>query len=152
DINTFNAFSLRSIKREHHRRNETLNLNYEYKLDKWSGDLNGRNITDTINVVEANSLRQRLANIKVSSWTTNLAPAYQALKEPWATFTITTEEHDKATGESASKVTVIRFAPATDSATPQLFFGQVNGDPDVFIIGRSTYFELIKGITSGLLK
>ncbi|MEM7698760.1 MAG: DUF4340 domain-containing protein [Verrucomicrobiota bacterium] len=140
---SFNSFQLRGIKREVVGR-EPLELAYNYQIDQWDATRGGESIRGILDRSSARTLRDRLGSLTAATWNLSLASAYEALAEPSAVFTIATSELDRATGEPVDSETIVRFAK---SSTDRLYFGQVDGQPDVFMIDQSLYQELIEPIT-----
>lgn len=141
---TFNQFHLRSITREIPGR-ETLTLKYDYRRNSWEASQNGQPATDRLDPSAASRLQERLGSLTADGWFLSLAAqAYEALQTPSAKFTIVTSELDPAIGEAKEQTTVIKFAPSTGG----IFFGQVEGAPDVFYVDRDKYGDLIRPITN----
>lgn len=139
---TFNQFHLRSITREIPGR-ETLKLTYDYRRNAWEASQNGQPITGQLDTSAASRLRERLGSLTADGWFLSLAAqAYEALQSPSATFTIVTSELDPAVGEAREKTTTIKFAPSTGG----IYFGQVDGSPDVFYVDRDKYGDLIRPV------
>lgn len=147
---SFSAFSLRSITREIPGR-EQLKLAYRYQTDRWEAYRNGADVSVTLDEASARRLGERLGDLKARGWYLSLAQAYEALQEPDAEFTVVTSELDPAIGEPVDKTYKIRFAKSGIVVPPSsdpLYFGQVEGSPDVFFIDPETYGNLIRPVTT----
>ncbi len=144
NVLTFNQFHLRSITREIPGR-ETLTLKYDYRRNSWEASQNGQPATERLDPSAASRLQERLGSLTADGWFLSLAAqAYEALQTPSAKFTIVTSELDPAVGEAREKTTVIKFAPSTGG----IYFGQIEGSPDVFYVDRDKYGDLIRPITN----
>ncbi|MEM9016558.1 MAG: DUF4340 domain-containing protein, partial [Verrucomicrobiota bacterium] len=138
-----NSFHLSSITREL-KDQEKLTLNYDYRRDRWEAFRNGVEVTPSLDVASARRLRDRVCSLTANGWYLSLASAYEALKDPSATFRIVTNELDPARGDSVEKTYTVKFAPSAAN----LYFGQVEGSPDVFFLDHETYRDLIRPVTS----
>lgn len=143
DVLKFNPIHLISITREVHGK-EKLKLEYDWKLDSWEAKRNGIPITESIDVSSVRRLRDRLGGLTATGWALSLPQAYEALQNPSAVFTIVTKEFDPATGERVEKTRRIKFAKAIE----QIYYGQIEGSPDVFTIDFSEYGNLIRPVTA----
>jgi len=142
---TFNQFHLRSITREIPGR-ETLTLEYDYRRNSWKASQNGVDITERLEQAGASRLQERLGSLTADGWFLSLAAqAYEALQSPSARFTIVTSELDPAVGEARPKTYHINFAPSSGN----IYFGQIDGTPDVFYVDHEKYRDLIRPITTG---
>ena len=94
---------------------------------------------------------ERLGDLKATGWYLSLGVAYEALQKPAAEFSVVTSELDPAIGEAADKVYKIRFARSGIVVPPSsepLYFGQIEGSPDVFFIDHETFRNLIRPVTT----
>ncbi|MCB1204675.1 MAG: DUF4340 domain-containing protein, partial [Verrucomicrobiae bacterium] len=150
NVLTFNPMHLKSITREKADK-ENLKLDYNYRTDAWSASRSGLDVSPSLDIVSARRLRDRLGSLTATDWYLTLGPAIEALQEPGVTFTIVTVELDRAKNEPVETTRRIRFAPATTN----LYYGQLEvvsefaeGSPDVFLIDRDTYGDLIRDVTT----
>jgi len=140
-ILSVNPFHLRSITRETYER-EKLRLEYNYRLDSWKALRNGVEIA-TLDPMAARRLRDRIGSLSATRWLVNVGTAHEALQTPSARFTVVTSELDPAIGQAAERSYQIDFAPAAAN----LYYGQLDGSPDIFVIDHETYRELIRPVT-----
>ena len=140
---TFNRLHLNSITRELGDK-ETLKLTYDNRLDQWGASRSGVDTTPSLDRAAANRLRDRLGGLTASGWYLALGPAYEALQTPSAKFNIVTTELDPAINEPKEVSYLLKFAPSTSN----LYFGQIEGSPDVFFLDRETYQDLIRPVMS----
>ena len=117
---------------------------YNYKLDDWEAERNGIPITESIDEASVRRLRDRLGGLTASGWALSLPQAYEALQEPAAVFTIVTDEFDPAIGDRKRKTTRVRFAKAIE----EVYFGQLEGSPDVFTMDYSDFRNLKRPVTT----
>lgn len=143
EVLKFNPMHLISITRETDD-GEKLKLEYNYKLDEWEAERNGIPITESIDEASVRRLRDRLGGLTASGWALSLPQAYEALQEPAAVFTIVTDEFDPAIGDRKRKTTRVRFAKAIE----EVYFGQIEGSPDVFTMDYSDFRNLKRPVTT----
>lgn len=143
---TFNPMHLKSITREMPEQ-ENLKLNYNYQRDKWDASRSGVDVTPSLDISAARRLRDRLGSLTASGWYLSLGPAYEALQNPSAQFNIVTTELDPARGDAIEVTYLVKFAPSTTN----LYFGQVEGSPDVFFLDHEAYRDLIRPVTTSRL-
>ncbi len=146
NVLTFNPMHLVSITREMPEK-EHLKLVYDYRQDRWEATRSGLDVTASLDIASARLLRDRLGSLTASGWYLSLGAAYEALKTPSVEFSIVTRELDRAVGEGRETTRHIRFAPTVGD----LYFGQIDGSPDVFFLDRATYGDLIRGVTTARL-
>jgi len=144
---TFNSFHLREITREVTGKAK-MELSYNYRQDIWEGKRGGDDVTSSLEIGSLKKLQERLSSFSASGWYLSLAQAYSALEKPSARITILTRELDPATNKSHDVKRVLKFARATE----QLYFGQVEGLNDVFIIDSKKYGNLTSPVTSSRIQ
>ena len=156
NVLTFHKIHLDSITRELPGM-EKLKLTYDYKTDRWKAMRNGVEV-NTLDVLSAARLQDRLGSLRCSSWYFSIANAIKAIDNPSATFTIVTRKLDPAVGEARPKTYVLKLAPAnmvTPNTSEQLYFGVLE-EPDsidrglleVFLIDHGAYGNLIRPVTT----
>ncbi|MEM7600722.1 MAG: DUF4340 domain-containing protein, partial [Verrucomicrobiota bacterium] len=148
NVLTFNPFHLVSITRVLPNQ-ENLKLVYENRRDRWEAIKNGTDATDTLDIAAVRRLRDRLGSLTAKGWFLSLARANQALETPSATFVIETNEFDLAVGKARPKTYTIHFAEA---AATDVYFGKVEGSPDVFYLDSETFRELKRPVTTSQLR
>ncbi len=139
---SFNPFHLKSISRELPGK-ESLKLKYDYTRDQWTAFRSDVEVTSSLDVASARKLRDRLGAFTASGWYLSLGQAYEALEKPLARFKIVTSELDPATNERKDKSYILKLAPSLTD----VYFGQIEGAPDVFFVNRETYRNLIQPVT-----
>jgi len=140
---TFNPMHLKSITREMPEK-ENLKLDYDYRRDQWTASRSGVDVTSSLDIPSARRLRDRLGALNASGWYLSLGPAYQALETPSAQFKLVTVELDRATNDPIEVTQIVTFAPASTN----LYFGRIEGSPDVFFLDHETYRDLIRPVTT----
>ncbi len=143
---TFNPMHLKSITREMPEK-ENLKLDYDYRRDQWTAARSGVDVTPSLDIASTRRLRDRLGSLTASGWYLSLGPAYQALQTPSAQFSIVTMELDPAINEPIEVTQMLKFAPASAN----VYFGQIEGSPDVFFLDHETYRDLIRPVTTARL-
>jgi len=140
---TFNPMHLKSITREMPEK-ENLKLDYDYRRDRWAASRSGVDATASLDIPSARRLRDRLGALTASGWYLSLGPAYEALETPSARFKMVTTELDRATNEPIEVTQIVTLAPASTN----LYFGRIEGSPDVFFLDHETYRDLIRPVTT----
>ncbi len=140
---TFSPMHLKSITREMPGK-ENLTLLYDYRRDHWEASRSGVDLTRSLDIPSARRLRDRLGSLTASGWYLSLGPAYQALETPSAEFKIVTTELDRATNQPREVTQMLTFAPASTN----VYFGRIEGSPDVFFLDHETYRDLIRPVTT----
>lgn len=140
---TFNPMHLVSITRDKAEK-ENLKLAYDYRRDRWEVSRSGLDVTSSLDIASARRLRDRLGSLTATGWYLSLGTAYEALRSPSVEFAVVTMELDRATGEPQETIRRLRFAPSVGD----LYFGQIEGSPDVFFVDRETYGDLIRDVTT----
>lgn len=143
---TFNPFHLESITREIEGEG-TLKLTYDYTRDRWEATKNGVDVTGVLDIGSARRLRDRLGSLTAESWYLSIGQAYEALQDPIATFSIVTKELDRARGDSVQVTKRVKFAKIG-----KLYYGQIEGSPDVFILDDKTFGDLRRPVTGARMK
>ncbi len=146
-VMTFNSFHLKKITKEMPGQSKVV-LEYDYRRDIWTGTRNGKDISSSVDIGSVRKLRDRLGSLSAVGWYLSLAQAYSALEKPSAKFTIVTSELDPATNESREVTRVLELV----SAAGELYFGRIEGSPDVFLIDKKTYGNLIRPVTSSRIQ
>ncbi|NLT70872.1 MAG: DUF4340 domain-containing protein [Verrucomicrobiaceae bacterium] len=143
NVLTFSPMHLKSITRELPGK-ENLTLLYDYRRDRWEASRSGVDLTRSLDIPSARRLRDRLGALTASGWYLSLGPAYQALETPSAEFKIVTTELDRATNQPREVTQMLTFAPASTN----VYFGRIEGSPDVFFLDHETYRDLIRPVTT----
>lgn len=143
NVLSFNPINLRSITRDLPDR-ENLKLDYDYRFDSWKAWRSGDDVTQALDPAAAGRLRDRLGSLSATGWYLSLGPAYEALQNPSAQFNIVTSELDPAINEAKEVTYLVKFAPSAAN----LYFGQIEGSPDVFFLDEKSYMDLIRPVTT----
>lgn len=139
----FTQFSLRGITIAAGAQ-PPLVLRYDTTTAEWTGSRAGRDISSMIDRVRADALAHKLARLTVDDWAGDRTAAYAALKEPWLTMVVTLGE--PGTNEGPDSEITLRFAPTVKGQQTTFFYGQVEGDPDVFYISRAMLLEVLTSV------
>ena len=118
-----------------------VNLLYDAELATWSGELAGKDITAQIDRNKANSLLNRLSNFSAETWVSDRTAGYEALKNPSLTIQILAT--DPLRPDAAPRPRLLSFAPTTPGRLTTSFYGRLDDNPDIFLISRDTYRELV---------
>jgi len=135
----FNLIGLKKIELDR-RGTPPLSLNYDYATDTWSGEESGVQLTPgALDVSRTMLLARTLGSLTAIDWITNLQTAYQLLDEPALTISITRREIDPLTNTMKAVTEKLRFAEAPVGG----YYGNIVGTPDVFLIDRETYRDIV---------
>lgn len=147
-ILSFTPISLREITRQ--RGGEELELIYDYRADDWEATLGGAEASDRVNPEVARKLRDTLGSLSANRWLTPSPQAFQALETPGATFTVTLETVDRATGGKKDVTHRLRFAKATEAIDESMdsYYGRLDDSPDIFQVDYSTLRDLTAPVLS----
>lgn len=118
-----------------------VNLLYDADNATWSGELAGKDLTPQIDRGKANSLLNRLSNFSVETWVTDRTLGYEALKNPSLTIQILMT--DPLRPDDPPRPRLLSFAPTTPGRLTSSFYGQLDSNPDIFLISRDSYRELV---------
>jgi hypothetical protein len=136
----FTQFSLRQISLTAGTAPATI-LKYDPTTAQWKGERANQDITQQIDRVKADKLANALARFSVQDWSGDPTAAITALQNPALRIVLTLGEPGKNTGPTRD--TILNFAPTQPGQDTTLYFGQVQGDPDVFYIARSTLLQVL---------
>lgn len=115
-------------------------LNYDPTTAQWTAELAGRDMTARIDRAKADRMASELARFSAQDWSADITDAIHALQTPALKLVVTLGEPGTNTGPTQD--TVISFAPTHGGLESALYFGQVQGSPDVFYISRSALFNI----------
>ncbi|MCX6855933.1 MAG: DUF4340 domain-containing protein [Verrucomicrobia bacterium] len=136
----FTQFSLRQISLTAGTAPATI-LKYDPSTAQWKGERANQDITQQIDRVKADKLSNAMARFSVQDWSGDPTTAITALQSPALRVVITLGEPGTNTGPTRD--TILNFAPTQTGLDTTLYFGQVQGDPDVFYIARSTLLQIL---------
>ncbi len=117
-------------------------LHYDYLQNTWTGTWGGTPVDPQIDVRRAERLVAALGNLRARDFLTSRAEAYQALRNPACVVKLRTAGRG---GESDVERT-LRLAAAVRGAEVEFYFGQFEGDPDVFVIDAATYGRIVSPV------
>jgi hypothetical protein len=139
----FSIFSLQRIVRTVGT-SPPLTLDYDTSSARWSGTLAGKDITASIDRVRADRLATLLSRFQVSDWVEDRTVAFQLLRSPAIQFQILLK--DPLPGESETRPVNLSFAPTQAGMDTAIYYGQIEGRPDVFFITRESLRQLIEPV------
>ncbi len=139
----FSLISLREIKRDIEKQ-AALQLDYDYTRDRWTANKGGEDVSDLVDRRIALKLASTLGSLTAQDWITTSQLAYQALEDPALVFTIVIDEIDPAVNQARQTKHRLKFAPARAG----FYYGSLDDSPDVFLIDRDTYRELVRPLTT----
>lgn len=139
---SFSQFNLKEIIRV--RAGEpTIKMKYDLKKNAWDVTKDGKDVSKQLNDNVATTMLTRLGSLTATGWVVSLGGPTQKLKTPSTIFRIKLIEFDPAIGEEAPVEHKLEFAPSNSEA---LYYGRLDGSPDVFHTDSKTYNELIRGV------
>lgn len=136
----FTQFSLRQISLTAGTAPATI-LKYDPTTAQWKGERANQDITQQIDRIKADKLANAMARFSVQDWSGDTTAAITALQNPALRVIITLGE--PGTNKGPTRDTILNFAPTQVGQDTTLYFGQVQGDPDVFYIARSTLLQIL---------
>ncbi len=116
-------------------------LDYNPDTSQWTGTLAGRDMTPMIDRMRADRLAGGLAKIQVQDWVQDRTAAVAALAAPG--ITVTLDLGVPGNPSAPLKQRTLRFAPTNPGTETAIYFGQLDGGPDVFYISRESLRELL---------
>jgi hypothetical protein len=107
-------------------------LDYDYLRNQWAATVAGAPASRTVDPRRAERLVAVLGNLRARDYLTSRAEAYRALARPFARVRVRTLSRP---GEPETE-RAFRLAPAVsgDAAHSEFYFGQFEGEPDVFML------------------
>lgn len=136
----FTQFALRQISLAMNTQPPVV-LKYDPTTAQWTGERAGRDITPMIDRVKADRLAGALAKFNVQDWSGDATDAINALKNPALRVVVTLGE--PGTNQGPTRNITLNFAPTQEGMDTALYFGQVEGQSDVFYISRTSLLELL---------
>lgn len=137
----FSQFALRRISLGAGTAPPTV-LNYDPSTAQWSGARAGQDITSMLDRVKADRLAEALSKLNAHDWVGDITNAIGALQNPSLRIVITLGEPGVSSGPT--KDIILSFSPTqAGNMNSTLFYGQVQGDADIFYISRSALLELL---------
>jgi len=126
-----------------------LTLKYRFIDEKWSGEIDGRDVSATVDPVKANYFLSVLEDLKVSRW---LAPndeaALNALRTPSLVIDVVEKKFDDLGEFAGTGSRNLTLAPSDSSARPSSYFGRMGSEANLFTIDAETYGKIAAEVTA----
>jgi hypothetical protein len=127
----------------------TLTLKYRFIDEAWSGEIDGRDVSASVDPVKANYLLSVLEDLKVLRWLApNDADALNAMRTPSLVVDVVEKKFDdlgEFVGTGSRKLTL---APSDSGARPASYFGRMGSDANLFAIDAETYGKIAAEVTA----
>ncbi len=122
-----------------------LTLDYSDLTQSWSARRGSEDVTALLNENRANRYLETLESLSVDRWLgPDHTPAINALRNPVFTLTALFQRPDE---EDAPIITqTLRLAGAGQNGRNPFYYGQVEGDPQTFILDLSTVAQLAEAL------
>ncbi len=116
-------------------------LEYDYLRNGWAASVGGEKLDEgaEVDARRAELLASTLGNLRARDFLTSRGEAYQALSRPACTVTVRTAARP---GDPETE-RVLLLAAAGEGARVDFYYGQFQGDPDVFIIDAAVYERMV---------
>jgi len=116
-------------------------LNYKPSTASWTGTRAGKDVTADIDRIKADRMAGMLAKLTVQDWAASRSEALTTLKTPYLRIQLLLGEPGKDDGP-VKEVNLV-FSPTQPNADTAFFFGQVEGDADIFYMSRKALLEVV---------
>lgn len=116
-------------------------LNYKPSIASWTGTRAGKDVSADIDRIKADRMAGMLGKLTVQDWAASRSEALTALKTPYLRIQLLLGELGKDDGPVREMNLV--FAPTQPNADTAFFYGQVEGDPDIFYMSRKALLEVV---------
>ena len=116
-------------------------MSHDPATAQWTATRAGKDITVDIDRVKADRMAGMLAKFSVQDWSASRSEAIQALKTPYLRIQILLGEAGRADGPV--RETNLVFSPTQPNADTAFFYGQIEGDPDIFYVSRKALLEVV---------
>lgn len=116
-------------------------MNYNSATAAWTASRAGKDITSDIDRVKADRMAGMLGRFTVQDWVASRSDALQALKTPYLRIQVLLGEPGK--GDGPVREVNLVMSPTQPNADTAFFYGQVEGDPDVFYVTRKSLLEIV---------
>lgn len=116
-------------------------MSHDPATAQWTATRAGKDITEEIDRVKADRMAGMLAKFSVQDWSASRSDAIQALKTPYLRIQVLLGEAGRTDGPV--KETNLVFSPTQPNADTAFFYGQVEGDPDIFYVSRKALLEVV---------
>lgn len=119
-------------------------LDYDPTTAQWKGSVAGKDVTAMVDRVKADKLAGGLSKIQVQDWVPDRTAAVAALASPGITITI--DLGTPGDPSAPTKQRTLRFSPTNPGMETAIYYGQLDGGPDVFYITRESLRELLSPV------
>ncbi len=144
----FAAFSLRELTLAQDPA-PPLELKFDLKSGAtWTARRLEADVTPLLDMNRVNLLAQKFSEFSAADWMSDAATGAEALKNPSLRVKLVIEQYDETRNAPKPFPIELHFAPIAAGARAALYYGRIEGEPDVFTITRAAYEEL----TQPLLK
>lgn len=116
-------------------------MNHDPATAQWTGTRAGKDITADIDRAKADRMAGMLAKFSIQDWSASRSEAIQALKTPYLRIQILLGEPGRTDGPV--RETNLVFSPTQPNADTAFFYGQIEGDPDIFYVSRKSLLEVV---------
>ena len=116
-------------------------MSHDPATAQWTATRAGKDITEDIDRVKADRMAGMLAKFSVQDWSASRSDAIQALKTPYLRIQILLGEAGRTDGP-VREINLV-FSPTQPNADTAFFYGQIEGDPDVFYVSRKSLLEVV---------
>lgn len=116
-------------------------MNHDPATAQWTATRAGKDVTEDIDRAKADRMAGMLAKFSVQDWSASRGDAIQALKTPYLRIQILLGEAGRTDGPV--KETNLVFSPTQPNADTAFFYGQVEGDPDIFYVSRKSLLDVV---------
>lgn len=116
-------------------------LNYKPSTASWTATRAGKDVTADIDRIKADRMAGMLAKLTVQDWAASRSEALATLKTPYLRIQLLLGEPGKDDGP-VREVNLV-FSPTQPNADTAFFFGQVEGDADIFYMSRKALLEVV---------
>lgn len=133
-----------------HRDKKEITVNYDYLADIISAEIDGNNVTDSLNPIQAKYWINTCSHLTARR---RLGPddfqAKKALENPIFTASITTQLYDEEAMPTSTETHTIEVAKQSETATrASFYYAKSSNDPDYFMITPATYKQLTTDLFS----
>ncbi|MBK8092285.1 MAG: DUF4340 domain-containing protein [Verrucomicrobiaceae bacterium] len=109
----------------------------------WKASQAGKDMTEQLDRLKVDKFASDLSKFTVQDWSASRSDALQALKVPYLRIQILISEEAGKNEGPAREVNLV-FSPTQPNVDTAFLFGQIEGDPDVFYISRSSLLKVIR--------
>lgn len=118
-------------------------LNYDATCNQWTGLLNGQRIDEKINPRLAEGLAYHLGSLTAVDWLTERREALRALQRPGCRVRVKISRSPAGAQNERTEQFALLLAPSVQDDRVLFYFGQFEGQPDVFLLKAESFARLI---------